>query len=112
MNGKTYWVGRNLKFHRKLILNREPFILDLVQANDDRVCLQYDRAVCFMKNKEGIDPKSKMKQITQELKRGESELRKKRVEQERMKTLSGQYEQLEKRYADRELPAPDQNLLI
>lgn len=87
MNGKMYWVGRNIKFDSKFTLNKEPIILDLVHANDDRVCLQYDRAVCFVRNKDGKDPEGKMKEITQELKRRESELRKKRVEQERMKTL-------------------------
>lgn len=61
MNGKTYWVGRNLKYENKLTLNKEPVILDLVQANDDRACLQYDRTFCFSKNKEGVDPEGKMK---------------------------------------------------
>ncbi|RMC04319.1 hypothetical protein DUI87_19138 [Hirundo rustica rustica] len=64
------------------------------------------------KNEEGLDPESKTELIAQELKRQESEARKKRVEQERLKTLSEHYEHLEKQYSDWGLPSPNQNLFI
>uniref|UniRef100_A0A8U8AQR7 Uncharacterized protein n=1 Tax=Geospiza parvula TaxID=87175 RepID=A0A8U8AQR7_GEOPR len=112
-------INRNLQELRKqeIVSQSAPLgfaihKIQLAQANDDRVCLQYDRAVCFARNKDGLDPEGKMKEITQELKRSESELRKKRVEQERLKTLSEQYEQPVRQYADGELPSPDQNLFI
>lgn len=68
--------------------------MDLARAKDDRVCLQYDRVVCFANNKDDEDPEGKMKEIIQEMKRRESELRKQRIEQERLKTLSEQYKVL------------------
>lgn len=46
------------------------------------------------------------------MKRRESELRKQRIEQEWLKTLSEQYEALEKQYSDGELPSLDKNLFI
>lgn len=46
------------------------------------------------------------------MKRQESEAKKKRMEQERLKTLSEHYEQLEKQYSDWGLPASNQNLFI
>ncbi|RMC21870.1 hypothetical protein DUI87_02741 [Hirundo rustica rustica] len=60
MGGKTYWVGKNLKFETETSLKGEPVILDLLEDQDDRVCLQYDRMFCFSRNKEGVDPESKM----------------------------------------------------
>ncbi|OWK63996.1 Gag-Pol polyprotein [Lonchura striata] len=38
----------------------------LAQAwdQDDRVCLQYDKMFCFTKDKEGMDPENKMKQVS------------------------------------------------
>lgn len=112
MNGKMYWMARNTKFDSKVTLNKDPLILDLGPANDDRACLQYDRVVCFAKNKNSEDPEGRMKEITQELKRRESELIKQRVEQEQLKTLGEQYEILERQYSDGELPSPDRNLFI
>lgn len=73
MNGKIYWTGLNVKFDSKFTLSREPVILDLARVNDDRVCLQYDRVVCFTKNKDGEDPEGRMREITQELKRVRTE---------------------------------------
>lgn len=112
INGKMYWVTKNTKFDNKITRNKDPFILDLAQANDDSVCLQYDRVVCGVNNKDDENPEGKIKEIIQEMKRRESELRKRRIEQERLKTLSEQYEALEKQYADGELPSPDRNLFI
>lgn len=112
MDGKTYWVGKNLNYENRFTLSNEPVILDLLEENDDGACLQYDKTFCFSKNKEGIGPESKMKQVAQELKRQESEMRKKRVEQERLKTLSEQYDNLERQYTDWGLPAPNRNLFM
>ncbi|RMC22275.1 hypothetical protein DUI87_00586 [Hirundo rustica rustica] len=56
----------------------EPVILDLLEDQDDRVCLKYDRMFCFSRNKEGVDPESKMKQVSQELGKQEAEMRKKK----------------------------------
>lgn len=53
-----------------------------------------------------------MKEITQELRRRDSEMRRQRVEQERLETLGEQYELLETQYSDGELPSPDRNLFI
>uniref|UniRef100_A0A674H2S3 Envelope glycoprotein n=1 Tax=Taeniopygia guttata TaxID=59729 RepID=A0A674H2S3_TAEGU len=112
MGGKTYWVGNNLKYENRVPLETEPVILDLLGDQDDRVCLQYDKMFCFTKDKEGMDPENKMKQVMQEVKRQEAEIRKKRLEQEKLKSLSEQYDQLEKQYAKWGLPASDQNLFV
>lgn len=87
MNGKMYWMVKNMKFDSQFLMNRDPIMLDLAPENDNRVCLQYDRVVCFAKNKNNENPEGRMKEITQELKRRESELRRQRIEQERLKTL-------------------------
>ncbi|TRZ12014.1 hypothetical protein HGM15179_015077 [Zosterops borbonicus] len=108
--GKMYWVGKNLKHEGKMISGNEPIVLDLLRHDDDRTCLQFDETFCFSKNEEGLDPESKMQMLTQELRRQESEAKRKRIEQERLKTLSEHYEQLEKQYKDWGLPAPNQNL--
>lgn len=112
IGGKMYWVRKNLKHEEKTLLGNEPIVLDLLKNDDDRICLQFDKTFCFSRSEDALDPESKMKLITQELKKLESEARKKRVEQERLKTLSEHYEQLEKQYNDWGLPAPNQNLFI
>ncbi|XP_041901283.1 uncharacterized protein LOC121672624 isoform X1 [Corvus kubaryi] len=112
MDGKTYWVGKNLRYEDRSPLGNEPVILDLLEENDDRACLQYDNTFCFSKNKDGMDPENTMKQVTLDLKRQESEIRKKRIEQERLLALSKQYDLLEKQYNDWEWPAPNTNLFI
>lgn len=68
-------MTKNMKFDSKITLNKDPLILDLAPTNNHRVCLQYDRVVCFAKNKNNEDPERKMREITQELKRKESESR-------------------------------------
>lgn len=80
MKGKTYWVGEYSK-HSEVAY--------------EQVCLQYGRTFCFVRDERGIDPKSRMKQIAQELRKQESEARKKSTKQEMLKALSEQYEQLE-----------------
>lgn len=69
MGRKTYWVGGNSKYKKKFSLENEPVILDLLEDQDDRVCLQYDRTFCFSRNKEGVGPENKIRQVSQELKR-------------------------------------------
>lgn len=91
---------KNLKYETKLCLRNEPVILNLLEDQDDRVCLQYDRIFCSSKNKERVDPKSKIKQVTQELKRHEAEIRKNKIEKKRLRTLSEQYEHLERQYTN------------
>lgn len=93
-------MGQNLKYQGKLTLSNEPVLLDHLEENDDRACLQYANTFCFSKNKDGMDPESTMKQVALELKRQESEIRKKRIKQERLLALSKQYNLLEKQYND------------
>lgn len=112
MGGKTYRVGRNLKYKNRLALNNEPVILDLLEDNDDRVCLQIDKTFCFSRNKERVELESKIKQVAQEFKRQEPAIRQRRIEQERLKTLSEQYDQLEKQYSDWGYLASNRNLFI
>lgn len=112
MGGKTYWVGKNLKYENRLPSSNESVIIDLLEGDDDRSSLQFNNTVCFSRDREGMDPGSKMKQVAQELRRQESEMRKRRSEQERLKTLSEQYDQLEKQYDDWGLPTSDMNLFI
>ncbi|TRZ06436.1 hypothetical protein HGM15179_020671, partial [Zosterops borbonicus] len=112
MGGKLYWEGRNLKHEENVFFNNEPIILDMMKNYDSRVCLQFDQTLCFSRNEEEMDPESKVRQITLELKRQEAETRKRRIEQERLKSLSEHYEQLERQYGDWGLPAPNQNLFI
>ncbi|RMC11973.1 hypothetical protein DUI87_11106 [Hirundo rustica rustica] len=109
MNGKTYWVGNNVKLNTAS-LNSGPIILDLLNENDERVCLKLEGTFCFFKNEEGMDPENKIQKVAQELKRRESEAKRKRMEQERIRTLSEQYKQLEKQYSDWGLPASSKNL--
>ncbi|RMC03393.1 hypothetical protein DUI87_20590 [Hirundo rustica rustica] len=111
MNGKTYWVGNNVKLNTAS-LNSGPIILDLLNENDERVCLRLEGTSCFSKNEEGIDPEKKIQKVAQALKRQESEVKRKRIEQERIRSLSEQYEQLERQYNDWGLPASSKNLFI
>lgn len=84
MGGKTYWVRKNLKYENKLFLKDE-LVIDLLEDHDDWACLQFDKIFCFSRNKEGVDPESKMKQVGQELTRQESEMRKRKVETREVK---------------------------
>lgn len=59
-----------------------------------------------------MDPENKIKQVTQQVKSQEAEKRRKRIEQEKLRTLSEQYDQLEKQYTNWGLPASDQNLFV
>lgn len=44
---KTYWVENNSKYENKLSIGNKLVILGLLEASDDRVCLQYDKTFCF-----------------------------------------------------------------
>ncbi|XP_058696093.1 uncharacterized protein LOC131579745 isoform X1 [Poecile atricapillus] len=112
MGGKLYWEGKNVKHEAKLTFNNEPIILDLLKSDDENSCLQFDPVFCFSKDEEGLDPESKIKQIAIDMKRQEMENKKKRLEQERLNSLSKQYELLEKQYDNWKLPSPDQNLFV
>ncbi|RMC19789.1 hypothetical protein DUI87_03353 [Hirundo rustica rustica] len=111
MNGKTCWVGQNEKL-KTASLSNGPIILDLLNKNDERVCLKLEGTFCFSKNEEGMDPESKIQKVAQELKRQEEEAKRKRMEQERMRSLNEQYEQLERQSSDWGLPASSKNLFI
>ncbi|RMC21403.1 hypothetical protein DUI87_02267 [Hirundo rustica rustica] len=95
LNGKTYWVGQNEKLQTAALTNG-PILLDMLEENDERVCLRMDKVFCFSKDEEGLDPENKIQKVALEFKRQELAAKKKRMEQERMRTLSEQYEQLEK----------------
>ncbi|RMC21597.1 hypothetical protein DUI87_02464 [Hirundo rustica rustica] len=87
LNGKTYWVGQNEKL-QTASLNSGPIILDLLSEDDERVCLKLDKIFCFSKDEEGMDPENKIQKVAQELKRQELETKRKKMEQERMRSLS------------------------
>lgn len=79
MRGKTYWVDKNLRYENRWT-NCEPVTIDLLEENDNRICAQFDNTFCFTMNREGMDPESKIKQVALEIRKQESELRKKRLE--------------------------------
>ncbi|KAF4796674.1 hypothetical protein TURU_082024 [Turdus rufiventris] len=66
MEGRTYWVGKNLKFENGLISDGKPIIIDLLEENDEQVCAQFENTFCFSRNKESMDPESKTEQIALE----------------------------------------------
>ena len=59
-------MGKNLKFENRLILDGKPIIIDLLEENDKRACAQFDNTICFSRNKEGMNPESKIEQIALE----------------------------------------------
>ncbi|RMC00283.1 hypothetical protein DUI87_22890 [Hirundo rustica rustica] len=111
LNGKTYWVGQNEKLQTAALANG-PILLDMLGENDERVCLRMDKVFCFSKDEEGLDPENKIQKVALEFKRQELAAKKKRMEQERMRTLSEQYEQLEKQSNDWSLATSSKNLFL
>ncbi|RMC02649.1 hypothetical protein DUI87_20804 [Hirundo rustica rustica] len=63
-------------------------------------------------DEEGLDPENKIQKVALEFKRQELAAKKKRMEQERMRTLSEQYEQLEKQSNDWSLATSSKNLFL
>ncbi|RMC21964.1 hypothetical protein DUI87_02835 [Hirundo rustica rustica] len=63
-------------------------------------------------DEEGLDPENKIQKVALEFKRQELAAKKKRMEQERMRTLSEQYEQLEKQSNDWRLATSSKNLFL
>ncbi|RMB89521.1 hypothetical protein DUI87_34095 [Hirundo rustica rustica] len=111
LNRKTYWVGQNEKLQTAALANG-PILLDMLGENDERVCLRMDKVFCFSKDEEGLDPENKIQKVALEFKRQELAAKKKRMEQERMRTLSEQYEQLEKQSNDWSLATSRKNLFL
>ncbi|RMC13292.1 hypothetical protein DUI87_10827 [Hirundo rustica rustica] len=111
LNGKTYWVGQNEKLQTATLANG-PILLDMLGENDERVCLRMDKVFCFSKDEEGLDPENKIQKVALEFKRQELAAKKKRMEQERMRTLSEQYDQLEKQSNDWSLATSSKNLFL
>ncbi|RMC20063.1 hypothetical protein DUI87_00909 [Hirundo rustica rustica] len=111
LNGKTYWVGQNEKLQTAALANG-PILLDMLGENDERVCLRMDKVFCFSKDEEGLDPENKIQKVALEFKRQELAAKKKRMEQERMRTLSEQYDQLEKQSNDWSLATSSKNLFL
>ncbi|RMC06472.1 hypothetical protein DUI87_15907 [Hirundo rustica rustica] len=111
LNEKTYWVGQNEKLQTATLANG-PILLDMLGENDKRVCLRMDKVFCFSKDEEGLDPENKIQKVALEFKRQELAAKKKRIEQERMRTLSEQYDQLEKQSNDWSLATSSKNLFL
>ncbi|RMC16605.1 hypothetical protein DUI87_06542 [Hirundo rustica rustica] len=63
-------------------------------------------------DEEGLDPENKIQKVALEFKRQELAAKKKRMEQERMRTLSEQYDQLEKQSNDWSLATSSKNLFL
>lgn len=84
MGGKLYRVGENLKHGLKVYPKDGPMLTNLLKDDDERICLRYAKFFCLVKDREGRDPESRMKEINQKLQNQESEAKKKRVEQEKL----------------------------
>lgn len=86
MNEKIYWVGQNLK-HSGSDIRNALVIMDLLDENDDKICLQYERMFCFSKNADGVSAESKAEEMSLEQKRKEVQIRKKESGTREIKSL-------------------------